>query len=459
MPVQDPVRLYLSEMGELPLLDVKQEIQCARRLAISRVRFRKLLLSSDYVLRRATSILEQVRCGALRFDRTVDIWVSDHEKKEVIKGKLAPNLDTLRQLLPANGQDFLTTVNRREPQALRHAAWQRTVQRRIRAAQLIEEMDLRMSVLEPLLDELLRIKATMLDLKRQLPPRSEQSDAPIQRIAREQLHWLMWMTRESPQTLARRSFRILENRRQYLAARQTLAASNLRLVVSIAKRYRNRGLSFLDLIQEGNVGLMRTVDKFEYRRGYKFSTYAIWWIRQAIERSLADNARTVRLPFNLQKPLKHVQLIVHQFLTERGREPRANEVALLADLSLDDAECLLRHCQPVLSLDQSHSEDGSNQLHETLADPNAPDMLFQFCRQALKRELERFLESLEPRERNILQLRYGLLDGTSRTLAQVGEAVSVSRETVRQIEKGAFGKLRECDGFYALLELIDASPS
>ena len=442
----DPVRLYLTEMGRLPLLDEEQELQLASRLAQTRQRFRRLLLSSDYVLRRATVVLERVRRGDLRLDRTIDIWVSDHAEKEAIKSKLGPNLETLRQLLPANGRDFYTAINRRNPEHERHAAWERTVRRRVRATELIEEFDLRMQVLEPLLDELLRIKASMLALKRQLSRRSTRPDTPKQRIAREQLHWLMAMTRESPQTLARRVFRTLESRRRYLTARQSLAGSNLRLVVSIAKHYRNRGLSFLDLIQEGNVGLMRAVDKFEYRRGHKFSTYAIWWIRQAIERSLADHSRTVRLPFNLQKPLKHVQLVLHQFLAEHGREPRLDEVADIAGLSLEDTSCLLRCSQPLLSLDQPMT-DGIASLRESVADPNSPDTLFQLCRQALKQKLERFLDSLEPREREVLQMRYGLKDGTSRTLAEVGDVFSVSRETVRQIEKGAFPQIAQLQEF------------
>ena len=452
---QDPVRLYLTEMGRVPLLDEEQELQLASRLARTRDRYRRLLLSSDYVLRRATVVLERVRRGDLRLDRTIDIWVSDHAKKEAIKSKLGPNLEDLRQLLPANGRDFYTAINRRNPDSERHEAWERTVRRRVRATELIEELDLRMQVLEPLLDELMRVKAAMLGLKRELPRRSSRPDTPKQRVARDHLHWLMAMTRESPQTLARRVFRTLECRRRYLAARQSLAGSNLRLVVSIAKNYRNRGLSFLDLIQEGNVGLMRAVDKFEYLRGHKFSTYAIWWIRQAIERSLADHSRTVRLPFNLQKPLKHVQLVLHQFLAEHGREPRVEEVAELTGLSLEDTGCLLRCSQPVLSLDQPMADDVPSHLQETLADPNSPDTMFQLCRQALKQELEKFLQSLEPREREILQMRYGLKDGTSRTLAEVGESFSVSRETVRQIEKGAFRKLRDCRNFRMLLELID----
>jgi RNA polymerase primary sigma factor len=163
----------------------------------------------------------------------------------------------------------------------------------------------------------------------------------------------------------------------------------------------------------------------------------------------------VRLPFNLQKDLKHVQLVMHHFLAEHGREPRLDEVAERTGLSLEDAGCLLRCCQPLLSLDQPMVEDGTGQLRETLADPNSPDALLQLCRQALKKELDTFLNSLEPRERDILKLRYGLKDGTSHTLAEVGEVFSVSRETVRQIEKGAFRKLRGCKGFQMLLELID----
>jgi RNA polymerase primary sigma factor len=396
-----------------------------------------------------------VHQGELRLDRTVDLWVSDHDKKRAIKSKLGPNLETLRQLLPANSRDFYIAINRGHPDAVRKEAWQRMTRRCARATELVEEIDLRMQVLEPLLDELLRLKASMLDLKRQLPEGRERPDTRKQRVAREQLHLLMRLTRESPQTLARRTFRILERRRRYLSVRQSLASANLRLVVSVAKNYRNRGLSFLDLIQEGNIGLLRAVDKFEHHRGCRFSTYAIWWIRQAIERSLADQSRTIRLPFNLQKPLKHIQLVIHQFLVEHGREPRLDEMAERTGLSVEDATCLLPYSQSPLSLDQPVTESDSGLLSETLADATAPNAMFELCRQAMKRELHAFLESLSLREREILCLRYGLIDGNSRTLNEVGEALSVSRETVRQIEKGAFQKLRHSERCHVLLELID----
>ena len=441
--IDDPVRIYLMQMGEIPLLNRRDEIQAARRIERSRKQFRHCMLATDYVLQAAMGLLEKVRDGGLRLDRTVEVSVTNLKGKRHIQGLLEPNLRTLGHLLQRNHEDFRAAIARRRPMRRRREAWRRLVCRRNKSVRLIEELGLRTQRLQPLLDRLKTISQRMDLLKKELVELKRRRSAP-DRVAeiRKELRYLMRVTLESPSTLHRRLARIAQLQDEYDAAKRALSAGNLRLVVSIAKRYRNRGLSFLDLIQEGNTGLMRAVDKFEYARGYKFSTYATWWIRQAITRAIADQSRTIRVPVHMIETMSRVRTVSRELLQRRGSEPSIEETARAAGLSVDETSCVLQMSRQPLSLDQPVGDHDDSYFGEFLEDYREDDPLYEMNQDLLKRRIADVLDALNYREREILRLRYGLADGYTYTLEEVGKIFQVTRERVRQIEAKAVRKLQ-----------------
>ena len=259
------------------------------------------MMATDFMLQAALKLLQQVRDKQLRLDRTIEVSVTNAAEKKAIMKRIVPNTRTLGHLLARNRSDYMAAINKSLPMRRRRAAWRNLVIRRNKAVRLVEEMNLRTNKLQPIFEKLRRSANRMTEIRQILaePHRLAMAGMPSADELRNELRHLMRLTYETPKTLDRRIDRCDTLRDDYDAAKRVLSAGNLRLIVSIAKKYRNRGLSFLDLIQEGNTGLMRAVDKFEHARGYKFSTYATWWIRQAITRSIADQARTIRIPVHM----------------------------------------------------------------------------------------------------------------------------------------------------------------
>jgi RNA polymerase primary sigma factor len=438
--IDDPIRMYLVQMGGIPLLTRETEVSSARRIECWRGKFRRTLLANDFVLSGAVALLERVQAGTVRLDRTIEVSVTNTGEKKRILKRLGPNLATLRRIEQEKRKLFRVAMSRSMPPERRREAWRRLVRQRNKAVRLVEEMRLRIQRLYPLLKEL-RAKAVRLESIRDRAGTVAEA-ADRQALLVEQRRLLLG-TRESRSTLRRRLDRLADLQQRYDAAKRDLAEGNLRLVISIAKRYRNRGLSFLDLIQEGNSGLMRAVDKFEHARGFKFSTYATWWIRQAITRAIADQSRTIRVPVHMVDTMTKMRNHSRDLLQELGREATVEELAARAGVSLEEAECVWRMSRRPVSLDQPLGDADEATAGEFVRDQREEDPLADVNRQALRVNIARALDGLSFREREIIRLRFGLADGYPYTLEEVGTIFAVTRERVRQIEAKAVEKLRQ----------------
>jgi RNA polymerase primary sigma factor len=439
----DPIRMYLAQMAHIPLLTREEEIGLAKKIELTRKRFRRNMLRSFFALEATVKTLERVHQGELPFDRTIKVSLSERLTKEQVQARMPHNLPLLRHLMQAQQRDFAVLTNRRTEPEAKAAARIRYIRRREKMLTLVEELSLRTRRVQPLIRQLEEMSQRMDELRQQLA-RLRATGGPPEKIAsvRHELRELMRRTLETPASLRRRSRQLRGQFQQFECVKRELSSGNLRLVVSIAKKYRNRGLSFLDLIQEGNTGLMRAVDKYEYRRGFKFSTYATWWIRQAITRAIADQARTIRIPVHMIDVLMRLRNAAKKLVQEMGREPTTEETAIAAGITLEETERVLDIGRHPVSLDRpiGEGEDGCFGDFVQDAGTEAPHKLAN--NGLLRERIEELLKTLTFREREIIRLRYGLADGYSYTLEEVGRIFKVTRERVRQIEAKAVAKLQ-----------------
>ncbi len=451
--IDDPVRMYLTQMGEIPLLTREQEINLAKRIEITRKKFRRKVLECHFALALVVDVLKKVNEGELPFDRTVKVSVTENLEKDQILGRMPHNLVTLVHLMECNVRDFKSFVRERD-ESYRRGLLENLKGRRCKAVNLVEELSIRTQKVQPLMKRLEQISGRMGELVFLLKEHRAGRAVKEERanLVRE-LKDLMRITLETPKSLSKRVELMNIRFRRYEQAKRELSGGNLRLVVSIAKKYRNRGLSFLDLIQEGNTGLMRAVDKYEYRRGYKFSTYATWWIRQAITRAIADQARTIRIPVHMIETMSKLRNVSKRLLQEKGREPTIEETARAANISVEETRRVMKISRHPISLDRPVGESEDSYFGDFIEDEAAESPINAATQEMLKEKIDSVLKTLTYREREIIKLRYGLGDGYTYTLEEVGRIFKVTRERVRQIEAKAVRKLqhpvrsRQLEGF------------
>ncbi|MEM9753680.1 MAG: RNA polymerase sigma factor RpoD [Planctomycetota bacterium] len=455
--IDDPVRMYLTQMGEISLLTRDEEIRLAKKIETTRYIFRRKVLQNDYSIKESVAILEQVHEGDLPFDRTMKVSTAIEDHKKILAARIPVNVKTIKKLLELNRIDWEELeANPRMAKARRAEIKTAMTTRRRKMTSLIEECCLRTSRIQPNLKKLESISSKMarllrdLDKAEEFPDRYDPEDVMVMT---EELSGLRSLVLMEPAELAEQMRDIRCVFDDYEQAKRDLSGGNLRLVVSIAKKYRNRGLSFLDIIQEGNTGLMRAVDKYEYRRGFKFSTYATWWIRQAITRAIADHARTIRIPVHMIETMSRLRNISKLLMQELGREPTVEEISQKADMSLAETRRVMKISRHPISLDRPVGESEDSYFGDFIEDERASSPVDSATQEMLKDKIEQVLKTLTYREREIIKLRYGIGDGYTYTLEEVGRIFKVTRERVRQVEAKAIRKLqhpvraRKLEGF------------
>ncbi len=449
----DALGVYLRQMGAIPLLSRDQELELAQRLEFYRNRFRSAALLCPLMLLRVRETFERIAAGNLPIDPHIDVYSSEELRlsRAQILNRLKPNLATLCRLLDQEQAVFTAGIRDEfpgDPEQWRRNRWYRL--RKCR--RLVQELSPRTELLERWMDELADVadEISHLLLARAI------TSSPTERAHHEKMLRDVLIRALMTPTEVFASLKILRKRRQqYQKVRQELAEANLRLVVSIAKKYRNRGLPFSDLIQEGNRGLMRAVDKYEWRLKFKFGTYATWWIRQGITRALHDYARTVRVPCHQISVLARLERKRSELSAATGRDPSNEELAAAIGLKADEMRSLRIVGRQPVSLNDSLSGDGDHSLEDFLRDDHDLFPGENADRRLLQERVREVLRSLPPREREVIELRYGLRDGKCRTLDIVARQFGITRERIRQIEARALLKLRRPPRVLRLEEFVE----